>query len=240
MAALLVVAAAAAGGFATARFFAWREAKLALLQPAPGELRPSPPPDPAAVGGLLLFGDSRIAGWRPLPRRPYPIARLGYAGESAIRLAPEFERALDRFRPRLAIIQVGVNDAVAASLLPAAARGEAQAKTEAAFARMAEAARARGVPLVILSILPPVRPDLPRRLVWRGAVGPYVAAVNAALAGLAARHGASVVDPLPLLGGDPEAVPDRFFSDPLHLSAEGYRALGPLLPDRLPGLPSPE
>lgn len=210
----------------------WRAEKLALLQPAAGPLPPRPAPG-TATGGVLLFGDSRVAQWRPLPERPYPITRQGHSGESAIRLVPSFEAALDRHKPDLAIVQAGVNDAVAASLTSSADRARALAASKAAFAAMAAAAEARGVKLIILKPIPPIRPDLARRLIWRGHVDPNLADLSQALPAIAAARGASLQDPLPLLGTSPAAVPEAFRKDTLHLTPAAYAQLNALLPPQL-------
>lgn len=226
--AILLVGAA----IALAAGWHWRSEKLALLQPAAGPLPPRPAPG-SATGGVLLFGDSRVAQWRPLPDRPYPVTRHGHSGESAIRLVPSFQAALDRHKPDLVIVQAGVNDAVAASLASSEERARALEASKAAFAAMAAAAEARGIKLIILEPIPPIRPDLARRLIWRGHVEPYLADLSGALPSIAAAHGATVEDALPLLGADAAHVPERYRRDSLHLTPDAYRALNSLLPDSL-------
>jgi lysophospholipase L1-like esterase len=236
---ILLVLALAAGAAGLAAGWQWRSEKLVRLHPAPGPLPARPDPG-NAVGGVLLFGDSRVAQWRPLPDRPYPVTRHGHSGESAIRLAFSFEAALDRHRPELAIVQAGVNDAVAASLAGPRDRERALADSKAAFARMAAAAQARGVALVLLKPIPPIRPDPARRLLWRGHVGPYLESLSAALPAIAAAHGATVTDPLPLLGPDAASVPSAYRADALHLTPAAYERLGVLLPETLsPETPPP-
>jgi lysophospholipase L1-like esterase len=211
----------------------WRQGKLALLVPTEAVLAPRPAAGDA-TGGVLLFGDSRVAHWAPLPERPFPVIRHGHSGESAIRLPASFEAALDRHRPGLAIVQAGVNDAVAAALAPAGVRAAAQDDAQDAFARMAAAARARGVRLLILKPLPPVRPGLARRIAGRGQVEPWLAELSAALPAIAAAHGAEVADPLPLLAASADAVPDSFRADAVHLTPAAYARLNALIPETLP------
>src|SRR5512146_1532631 len=108
-------------------FQQWRAGKLALLQvPAPVPIAANTPADPP---GLLLFGDSRIAHWQPLPQRPYPISVSGHPGASAIQLVPAFQQALARHRPAVVLLHVGANDAVGAALAEPAARPQALANT---------------------------------------------------------------------------------------------------------------
>lgn len=196
-------------------------------------------PDPGtAVGGVLVFGDSRVAHWSPLPQRPYPITRHGHSGESAIRLVPSFTAALERHRPQLVLLQLGINDALAAAVVSPSARAAAEGDTEAAIAAMAEAAQVRGVKLVILHVIPPIRPDPLRRLVSRGVSEEYVERLNRELPGIAARHGATAIDPLPLLGPAAAEVPDAYRADSVHLTAAAYGRLNRLFPDRLSNQPA--
>jgi lysophospholipase L1-like esterase len=185
---------------------------------------------PASPKTLLLFGDSRIAQWKPLPDRPYPIAVAGYPGSTAIELTGRFQQDLRTHRPGVVVVQLGINDAVAASLVGAQRRARALADSLAALERMAADSQAAGAELVLLKVLPPVRPGLVRRVVYRAHVDAYVAAMNAALPAIADRHGATVVDALPALTDASGDVPDSFRRDALHFTPEAYVELGRLLP----------
>jgi lysophospholipase L1-like esterase len=213
-------------------FHQWRAGKLALLDVPPA--RALATGTPASPASLLLFGDSRIAQWNPRPLRPYPMVVNGTPGASAIQLLPEFQAALARHRPALVLLQVGGNDAVAAALSDAAAARQAQADTRAAIDRMAAAARAMGARLVILEVMPPVRTDPVRRILFRDQVTRFIDELNAALPEIARRNGATFTTTKPLLAPDGE-MPDRFRKDWLHLTPEAYRALDPLLPPTLDG-----
>lgn len=222
---LLAIAGAGWLGF---QFAGWRNTKVAGLDMPPA--REMAEVSPAAPPRLLLFGDSRVAQWKPLPDRPYPIVAEGFPGETAIRLSGRFPATLQQHRPQVVMLQLGVNDAVAASLVGPARRERALADSLSAIDRMAAEARTAGADLVILKVLPPIRPDLLRRILYRAHVDSYVAALNAAIPAIAARHGASVADPLPLLTDANGLVPDRYRRDALHLTPEAYTALGDLLP----------
>ena len=81
---LLIAAAVGVAGFQAAD---WRQQKISGLEQMeiPDSVR-RPARQPADV---LLFGDSRIAQWTALPERDYVIARIGFPGETAIRLAAQ-------------------------------------------------------------------------------------------------------------------------------------------------------
>ncbi len=230
---LLLILLAAGIGWLVFAFGSWRDGKIAMLEPPPAVVIAATT-GPAEPGRLLLFGDSRIAQWKPAPERDYPIIIEGHPGQTAIRLLPRFAAVLAQDRPAAAILQLGVNDAVAAAVVSPARRRRALDDTLDAIDRMAALARANGVDLVIMAVIPPVRPDLKRRILFRGEVDAYVAALNAALPALAARNGARFEDPMPYLMAGGDDVPERFRRDSLHLTPDAYAALGPLVPAALP------
>ena len=224
-------------GLLAIRFLDWRASKMALLVPPAAISSPAvsaaAAPPAASPPVLLLFGDSRVAQWQPLPARPYQIAVAGFPGETAIRLAAHLPDAIARTRPAMVMLQLGVNDAVAAAVVGPARRRQALADSLAAIDRMAADTRAAGAGLIILKVLPAVRPDLLRRLVYGSRLDTYVRELNAALPAIAARHGAALVDPLPLLTDDSGHVPDRYRHDTLHLTPAAYTSLAPLFPPSL-------
>lgn len=236
---LLILSAMAGVAWFGLQLATWRAGKLATLQPlamagpSTAGLETLRANAATASATLLLFGDSRVRQWTPLPARPYAIAVEGFPGETAIQLAGRFPAILLAHGPSDVIVQAGVNDAVAASLVGRARREQALNDSLAAFDRIAADSKAAGARLVILKVLPPVRPDLVRRLVYRSAVDDYVASLNAALPGIAARHGATVADPLPLLTDDAGAVRATYRRDTLHFTPAAYAAMGDLLPPSL-------
>jgi lysophospholipase L1-like esterase len=208
----------------------WRAGKLALLDvPAEIPITPGTPADPPT---LLLFGDSRIAQWQPLPTRPYPIVRSGHPGASAIQLVPAFQQALARHRPTVVLLHLGANDAVGAALADRPAREQALADSLAAMDRMAAAATAHGAQLILVEVIPPARPDPLRRLLLGDRVDSAIAQLNAGLPAIATRHGATLKSAMPLLAPNGQ-MPDRYRKDWLHFTPEAYSALDPLLPERL-------
>jgi lysophospholipase L1-like esterase len=233
--ALALAAAALVVGLAAVH--QWRASRLALLEPAPQALRARPaapdPDAPGGSGGLLLLGDSRVSDWSPLPDRPYPVVRIGYPGESAVRIAPGFAALLDRHKPQAVLLMLGVNDAVAAAVAAPDSRAAARASSLAAFADMAQAARARSIPLTIALVIPPDRPDPLRRFLWQGDAVEQADRLNAALPAVAAAHGATLVDARALLAAPGEPLPRPLRADPLHFTPQAYQRLAALLPTSL-------
>lgn len=220
-------------------FHQWRAGKIAMLEPPPANSPANMPAETALAGTpakppvLLLFGDSRVAQWSPLPDRPYPIIAVGKPGWTAIRLEPLFMQALAEHRPAVVVIQAGVNDAVAASVAGKARRTQAQAATQAALGRMAAAGRAQGAHVILMEVPPAIRPSLVRRIVYGSRLDRYVADLNAALPALAEANGAEIFPTMARLSGPDGSMPGRFRRDSLHWTPEAYAALGALLPETL-------
>lgn len=229
---LAALAVLATGLLLGIRFLEWRANKIALLEPPPpvaASAAVTPGPNPA----LLLFGDSRVAQWQPLPARPYAIIASGFPGETAIRLSARLPSELARTRPAMVMLQLGVNDGVAAAVAGRERRHQALADSLAAFESMAAATRAAGAGLIILKVLPPVRPDLLRRLVYGRRLGRFVAELNAGLPDIAARHDALLLDPLPLLVDAHGEVADRYRRDTLHFTPAAYQQMAALFPEAI-------
>lgn len=220
----------------------WRAGKIAMLDPMPrpdavasAALSPTPSSTPSSTPGgrhhgLLLFGDSRVAQWHPLPRREYKIFAAGFPGETAIRLSARLPAEISRTDPAVVMLQLGVNDGVAAAVVSRQRRQQALADSIAAFDQMAAVTAQSGAGLIILKVLPPIRPNLLRRLVYGSRLDTFVADLNAALPAIAARYGAALADPLALLIDANGEVPDRYRRDTLHLTPLAYEQLAHLFP----------
>lgn len=208
----------------------WYRHKTAGLDPLAPTAISAPPQAPVAV---LLFGDSRIAQWAPLPARNYPIGRRGFPGATAIQLGPRLPAILGEAQPQLVIIAAGINDAVAAALVSPPRRRQALADSIAACRAMVAASTESGARVVLLKVLPPMRPGPLRTLVYRDAVRDYVAALNVALDKIAMDANVRVVDVQELLGDRGGDIAARYRRDALHLTPAAYRTLGTLLPQQL-------
>ncbi len=208
----------------------WRARKVAILAPGDPPAAVTAEAGPARGRTLLIWGDSRVAQWRPLPQRPYRIRAVGRPGASAVQLARLLDAELAREPADVVVIKAGVNDAVAIAMLWPAERPEARLASIAAFEAMVEASQRGGARVILMRIVPPVRPTVARRFLYRDVVVDEVARLNTALALIATRAGADLADPVALLADEGGRIPDRFRRDTLHLTAEAYRALDPLIP----------
>ena len=228
VAALTAIAAATALGRV-----AWREhlrlVEFRLDPIGPHPPVPGPPGSPSTASPesaprrLLLFGDSRVAGWRPLPSLDgFEVIARGVPGETTALARLRLARTLDEVRPDLVVVQVGVNDLKAIGLMPdraAAISARADENVHAIAGAAAGAARQ----VVLMTMIPPGRRDLLHRLIGSANVEGMVREANA-------RWRAREIERVTLFDCDPVLAPGgrldpRFQADTLHLNAVGYAAL---------------
>lgn len=189
------------------------------------------PPVPAPP--VLFVGDSRIAEWRPAaPIDASRLARRGVAGETAVQLARRFGPETLSLRPRLIVLQAGINDLVAGAALGRPL--EAMLAASDAIASILAACRAQGIRVVLLTVPPPGRWPMWRRLVGFASVPTTTLALNTRLRAMAA-PGIELLDAARLLAGDAPLLPSAYARDTLHWTKPAYalldRALAPRLAD---------
>jgi hypothetical protein len=78
---------------------------------------------------------------------------------------------------------------------------------------------------VLLSVFPPARPPLYRRLVWSEAIGSLLDEVNRSLERLSATPGVSLIDASRVLLQPDGSWYDGVSKDTLHLTSAGYERL---------------
>ena len=178
---------------------------------------------------IALFGDSRIAGWQPAPSAEgYDILNRGIGGETTAQMVYRFHSDVVALAPKLVIIQAGINDLVAAGLSPDMEL-RVYKNTIANLTAMVLQAKSSGIRVVLLTIIPPARPDLMRRLVWSDRIPALVAEANLELASLHAPPLVEVVDTQSILQSPPGTWKPDVVLDTLHLAPAGYNALNDAL-----------
>ena len=184
---------------------------------------------PTATGGgeVLLIGDSRVAQWPA----PAGWAKAGYSGQSVIRIAGVAPTLLRQQAYRTVVIQAGINDLTAICLLPLRERDPAQARSVAAVSSIVASARSLGVVPVVTLVVPPIEPDLARRLLMGRCLQARIPQFNASLLSLRGR-GVRVIDLSPALRqGDGWGV--GVARNDLHWTAAAYERLTDLLQSEL-------
>lgn len=187
--------------------------RTALLQPGPLPVRTQ------GMGDVLLLGDSRVAQW-PLPEG---WAKAGYAGHTLVRIAEVAPGVLDSTRPRVMVVQAGINDLVAICYLPAERQDPAQARSLLALRSLVDAALARGTRVVLAEVVPPIGLDPLRAFMTRNCLDKRIMMFNRAARGLQG-NGVRVIDAAAALRDGQDWAPGMA-ADSLHWTPAAYARL---------------
>ncbi len=183
---------------------------------------------------VVLFGDSRVATWKPGPQaRNYRFLNAGVAGESTSEMRRRFVNDVLRHSPDIVILQAGIND-----LTAAATRGITN--PQQIIARMHDNMRffltelaARDIEVIVTSIIPHYPLNVVRRVFWSPQLTGSVTDTNRQFETLARETNAEwlSLDPLFL---DAEQQPHAdLYRDALHLKPAAYEKLNDHLVEKL-------
>jgi lysophospholipase L1-like esterase len=189
----------------------FKEADLALGQPAPGEDR------------VVFLGNSITEGWKIegpkgfFPGKPY--INRGISGQTTPQTLLRFRQDVINLKPRAVVIMVGTND-IAGNTGPMTLE-----QTEDNLRSMAELATANGIKVVLCSVTPAY--DFP----WRPGLepAPKIAALNAWIKAYAAEKGYAYVDYYSAMKDERGGLPATLSRDGVHPLAAGYAIMAPLV-----------
>src|SRR5688572_29153934 len=169
---------------------------------------------PAGAERVVFMGNSITEAWAPLfptlfPGKEY-IGR-GIGGQTTPQMLVRFRQDVVALRPKVVVILAGTND-IAGNTGPSSVE-----MIQDNFASMAEIAKANGIRVVLLSVLPV--DDYP----WRRGLdpAPKIMALNAWMKQYAADHGAVYVDLHSAMEDERHGLKSHLTSDGLHLSEAG-------------------
>jgi len=214
-AAAIVIGLTSTAAFAQAATTDWaqlaryRAANAALAATAPGENR------------AVFMGNSITEGWAPhfdslFPGRPY-VGR-GISGQTTPQMLVRFRQDVIALRPKVVVILGGTND-IAGNTGPSSLE-----MIEDNLASMTELAKANGIRVVLVSVLPAA--DYP----WRRGLdpAPKIIALNAWLKQYAARAGAVYLDLHAPMADEHGGMKAELSRDGVHPNASGYALMSPL------------
>lgn len=187
------------------------------------------------VAPIVFIGDSITELWgfhRAGTFAAHGLIPRGGSGQTARWITMRFRRDLEETGARGVHLLCGVNDI---------GRNEgffvSAEEIGTTLAAMLDEARAMGVEAWVGSIMPAARIPWNREVADAPAM---IAAVNAWLRTHAAEHGATFIDYHSVLADEHGALRAAYGTDGLHLSAEGYAAIEPLMLSALGRIPAPE
>ena len=181
---------------------------------------------------VVLFGDSRIRQWQPLPRADgVQWVGRGISGETTAQMTYRFRPDVLDLAPDALVIQAGINDVIAgvATGRSAAAVASAASNIEA----MVKQASSSGIRIVLMTVVRPARPPIWRLPFWSGKEPRLVEQLNARLRSLS-YQGLTILDADTLLASGKEYLPRAFAADTLHFTESAYSTFNAQLPALLP------
>lgn len=144
----------------------YKSSKLARLKPCPP--LPVEPPSPyTRSADIVLIGDSRIKAWgNPQLGGNRVVINEGVNGETTTELLCRLDNILSQYKPQYYILQTGINDIVTASMLKELQREQVEHQAFGNIQRIIEQLSQSGAKVLYLDIVPPIKPDIMRSIVW--------------------------------------------------------------------------
>ncbi len=176
---------------------------------------------------VLLFGDSRVAQWDPIPiHKDILVSRLGMSGWTTAQALYYLQSVPLKDVPDLVVIQLGINDLKAIGVFPER-RLDIQEKCEQNLQTIADRFSRKGSKVVLLTIFPPGSVSLARRPVWSEDIRLGVQEVNENL-------GKSNVKDFIVFNCDEVFLRNgkmnrEYMRDTLHINPRGYGVLNSVL-----------
>jgi lysophospholipase L1-like esterase len=183
---------------------------------------------------LLLMGDSRIAAWEAPVASGWTVFNGGVGGMTTAQLAFHCRPMLERTRPTVVVLQIGINDLKILGLQPALREAVVDACLSNITTIVREC-RANGAHVVVTTIWPPGKVSLKRRVVWSSAIPAAVAEANEQLEKqFAGQPGVTVTNLFATANqGMSENEIHRLYQDTLHLTPTAYARLSIVLTQTL-------
>lgn len=174
---------------------------------------------------VILFGDSRIQQWQNLPQlEGIEFINRGIGGETTAQLRARLQSDVLALTPDIVILQLGINDLVSLEVLTSYEQAIVrQCRDNLQF--IVETLLNKEIKVILLSIVPPTKPDLARLLVWNERIPELVEQINHDWLNLSATEKLQVIDTAKILQSAPGQWHENVNKDTLHLTATGYHLL---------------
>lgn len=174
---------------------------------------------------VVLFGDSRVAQWNPLPADSMEVINRGISGEWTGQMRLRFAQDVLALKPDVLIIQAGINDLVAASRIDPEFRKVLVRQCIENLIAFANQGADQRIEVVFLSIFPPVAPPFYRLDILESPIWTLVDAVNGRLNQLRPNTRITLVDTQKVFLNPDGSWRAGVALDSLHLTAKGYELL---------------
>jgi len=177
----------------------------------------------AVDNAVVLFGDSRVETWAPLPELSGKnIINAGVTGETTSEMRRRFENDVLRLRPETVIIQAGMNDLTASVTRNIQTP---QLHVDRMFENLeyfVSTLTAAGTKVVITSIIPNKDLNLLRKIFWHPHLQQSVTDANRRLQQMAEEHEAVWLDINDIFVNTDKRVRASPYRDTQHITSPAY------------------
>jgi lysophospholipase L1-like esterase len=146
---------------------------------------------------VVFFGDSRAASWTSPNFGEYEFINRGIGSQTSVEAIERFTYHVSSLKPKIVIIQVGVNDLKTIPLFPES-RNAIVANCEANIKRIVEEFKKLGAVTIVTTIFPVGEVPLERKPFWSDEINRAIKEVNSYIATLA-KEQTLVFDTFPIL-----------------------------------------
>jgi len=176
---------------------------------------------------VVFVGDSRIALWQPLPLLSgCQIVNRGVNGETTAQTLLRLEKGIISLKPSGVIVQVGINDLKAIGIFPKQSRYIIDS-CKHNIKKIVECLTANDISVIVMTVVPPGKPELLRKPVWSDEIYSALHDVNDAIRAMGSDK--VVVLDCDTFMSDDDNIKPQYACDTLHLSRRGYEELNKYL-----------
>ncbi|MCI5226265.1 MAG: hypothetical protein D3918_06275 [Candidatus Electrothrix sp. AX2] len=199
--------------------------KIRAVFPVPLDENSYNPPDSEIKKRILLLGDSRIAQWSNLPEIDgIEFIRRGVKGETSAQLRLRITQELEVVGPDYVILQIGINDLVAAGIAPALEQKIAR-QLKDNYMYLLDECQKGNIGIYLLTIIHPDTPPLYRLPFWSSRIPLLVDEINQWLLDyIRKKYNITVLDSNYIFTSAPGDI-KKIYKDTLHLNDKGYKIL---------------
>lgn len=184
---------------------------------------------------VVLFGDSRIQGWKNLPQIDcFMWINRGIGGETTAQIRARFEPDVLALQPNIVILQAGINDLLVMGIAPHFEQAIVR-QCEDNLKFFVETLTKQSIEVVLLSIIPPA--PVKRRWIrspqWHKHQLQRVEQINQYWLNLPSTKHLHIIDTIKVFHYEEKQWHEGLYRDLLHLTPKGYQYLNQALTEVL-------
>jgi lysophospholipase L1-like esterase len=172
---------------------------------------------------IVFFGDSRAAQWINPTVEGFTFLNRGIGNQTSAQVINRFHAHIKPLKPKVIVIQVGVNDLKTIPLFPER-KQEIISNCKNNIQEIVQDSLEVNATVVLTTIFPTGKVSFPRSLVWSNDVDEAIKEVNRYILSLSGNN-VVVFDTTSILSNGNGKVKPEYRYDLLHLNELGYQVL---------------